>query len=325
MPILFFLTNFLTFKNQKPLTKTLFRIFFSASIFGLIFYFLPLSDVWNSIRRISFPTWSMVLVLFLFLHFIGTLKWRLLIRLGKAKLSIKESVRCYFAGLFANLFLPSLVGGDILRAGIAMRSSKRKTGIIFGSLLDRIIDVLSLCLLVICAGGLTHNGLRTQNGNVLLFVLIMFIVGVVCAISLLIIRPSKKIPKRIRFKIQRIRLGFRKLIREPYYAVAAFCLSIIIQTGFVLTNIMIGKSVGIALTSQVWFLTWPIAKISAMLPISFCGFGVREAAFAGLLKPFGIEPAMTVGQSIVWETIIIAGGLLGGIIWKSLKKNNKST
>ena len=258
--------------------------------------------------------------MFLFLHFIGTLKWRLLIKLNKAKLTIKEATRCYFAGLFANLFLPSLVGGDILRAGIAMKSSKRKMGIIFGSLLDRVIDVLSLCLLVICAGGLTHDKLQSQNGSALLVILIIFTIGVVCAILLLITRP----PKKIHFKIQRLRLGFRKLFREPYYAIAAFCLSLTIQTGFVLINIVIGKSVGLSLTSQIWFLTWPLAKISAMLPISFCGFGVREASFAGLLKPFGIEPAVAVGQSIVWETIIIAGGLMGGIIWKSSGENNKS-
>lgn len=236
-------------------------------------------------------------------------------------MSVREAIRFYFAGLFANLFLPSLVGGDIVRAGMAMRSGRRKTGIIFGSLLDRLIDVFSLFLLVVCAGGLTHRKLINKTEHVITIAFIAFLL-IAGGISFsLVFSPSKRIPKKIRFKIQRIRLGFRKLFKEPYYAVTGLCLSLIIQSGFVMINTIIGKAMGITLAYKVWFLTWPLAKISAMLPLSFCGFGIREAAFAGLLQPFGIRLSLAVAQSVVWETVIIAGGIFGGILWKFLRKN----
>ncbi len=51
-----------------------------------------------------------------------------------------------------------------------------------------------------------------------------------------------------------------------------------------------------------------------MLPVSFGGLGVREAAFAALVAPFGPE-SLAVAQSLVWQSVLIAGGLAAGGFW----------
>ena len=63
---------------------------------------------------------------------------------------------------------------------------------------------------------------------------------------------------------------------------------------------------------HVWFLTWPLAKISAMLPISMGGIGVREVALAVLLGRFGIPFSSAVGLGLLWESVLIAGSGIGG-------------
>jgi len=55
-------------------------------------------------------------------------------------------------------------------------------------------------------------------------------------------------------------------------------------------------------------------KLASLLPVTQGGIGVREAALAALAAPFGAPPAMTVAVGLVWETIIIVGGLVAGII-----------
>ena len=51
-------------------------------------------------------------------------------------------------------------------------------------------------------------------------------------------------------------------------------------------------------------------------PVTQGGIGVREAALAA---PFGAPPAMTVAVGLVWETIILVGGLVAGVISYSLR------
>jgi uncharacterized membrane protein YbhN (UPF0104 family) len=49
------------------------------------------------------------------------------------------------------------------------------------------------------------------------------------------------------------------------------------------------------------------------MPITQGGIGVREAALVLLLAPFGAPAARVLATGIVWEGVIIAGGLLAGL------------
>src|SRR2546425_13313483 len=64
---------------------------------------------------------------------------------------------------------------------------------------------------------------------------------------------------------------------------------------------------------RAWLFAWPLAKLSALLPVTQGGIGVREVALAALAAPFGAAPVLTVAVGLVWEAIIFAGGLLAGV------------
>ena len=72
----------------------------------------------------------------------------------------------------------------------------------------------------------------------------------------------------------------------------------------------------------MWFLVWPLAKVASLLPISLGGLAVREATLAALLVPFGVRPSAGVAVSLVWQSVLIAGGLMGGLLWLALRKSS---
>src|SRR5580692_7519221 len=118
------------------------RIGGSVLILALLLRAVPFRLVWSKIQLTSPWLAAALLCSYLALHLMGTAKWRLLINLAGAELTFPEAVRCYFTGLFGNIFLPSLVGGDILRAGIAFRLARSKTAVVLGSLVDRVQDTI---------------------------------------------------------------------------------------------------------------------------------------------------------------------------------------
>src|SRR4029453_5320720 len=75
-----------------------------------------------------------------------------------------------------------------------------------------------------------------------------------------------------------------------------------------------GGAGGVHSPLSAWFFAGPLAKLIATLPISIAGLGVREASLAGFLAPFGAAPASVVAIGLVWQTIQIAGGLVGALI-----------
>ena len=79
-----------------------------------------------------------------------------------------QAARCYLAGLFGSLFLPSLIGGDLVRAGMAMRIGRSKAGVLLGSLVDRSVDLVALGLLAGIGALLVPGSLDPKDRRILL-------------------------------------------------------------------------------------------------------------------------------------------------------------
>jgi uncharacterized protein (TIRG00374 family) len=223
-------------------------------------------------------------------------------------------VRCHFAGLFANLFLPSIAGGDVVRAGLAIRHKAKKEAVIFGGLLDRFVDISALGAIIVVSALYSPKSLSAQDRTILfsfLLAVLIFILGMSVIVAFPVV---KSLPKRLNDLIQRVQAIIKQLLGNPKRALGGFFLALIIQSCFVVLNIMMGLACKIDLPLHIWFLAWPLAKLSAMLPISLGGLGVREMAFALLLDRFNIPFSRSVGLGLLWESVLIAGGAIGGFI-----------
>src|SRR5271167_1270382 len=122
------------------------RVAASVAILGLMLVFVPLHKLGAAMRKIPASMWFWVVAGYLAMHLIGVTKWRLTLRLSEAKLTFAQAMRCYFAGLFGTVFLPSIVGGDVVRMGLAFRIQRNGAGVLLGSLVDRLLDTISLAV-----------------------------------------------------------------------------------------------------------------------------------------------------------------------------------
>jgi uncharacterized membrane protein YbhN (UPF0104 family) len=77
---------------------------------------------------------------------------------------------------------------------------------------------------------------------------------------------------------------------------------------------------GLALPLRTWLFAWPLAKLAAVLPLTQGGIGVREAALVALLTPFGAPGHLVLAAGLVWEGVVIAGGLIAGAVAITLRK-----
>jgi glycosyltransferase 2 family protein len=211
--------------------KVWIRVGVSAGILALLFYFIPWSDLRSAIGRISGAVWFTVLAGFLAGHTLGALKWRALVNAGRSTLSMVDAVRCYAAGLFANMCLPSIVGGDVLRAVLAGKATGRAEAAVLGGLTDRLVDMAVVALLVAIGGFFSRDAL-------------------------------------------------------PGWGVQLMTAAVVI-----------------GLITAMIFL--PLLR----------GLVVRDATLAALLVPFGVPAALGFIASLLWQTILIAGGLVAGAVW----------
>jgi uncharacterized membrane protein YbhN (UPF0104 family) len=292
------------------------RIGGSAAMLALLFWVLPFADIRAALR--SLPVWVFAasIATYLLLHLIGIAKWRLVVNATGAGLPFASATRAYYWGLFGNTFLPSIVGGDVVRMGMALRSTRSRTGLVLGSVVDRALDIVGLASVAGIGALLSPRALDAQSRRVLIGVIAVCTAGALAAIAALWLVPFGRLPFRLRRKLAPLWQALRAA-RGSYPAlVLAFGMSMSLQALLVVMNWILGLLVGIEAPLYVWLFVWPLAKISGLAPVTQGGIGVREAAQAVLFAPFGVSAAKAVAVGLVFEVVIIAGGLIGGgIAW----------
>src|SRR5260370_11082684 len=118
-------------------------------VIGVLLHFLPLAPVRAAIWKV--PLWRFVTVLLVYLlaHSMGVAKWRMVVNAAGAKLDFATSAQCYAGGLFGTLFLPSIIGGDVVRLAVGLQRSPRPAAVLAGNVVDRFLDVAAQAGLVV--------------------------------------------------------------------------------------------------------------------------------------------------------------------------------
>jgi len=290
------------------------RLAIGVAILALLLTLLPRERIWAAIRSISPALWCLVVAGYLAGHCLGVMKYRMMVNLGGAELSYPQAAQCYFGGLFGTLFLPSIVGGDVVRVGVGLRLARHRAGFLLGSLIDRLMDVLALALTAAAGALLLPGQLEPRSRRIFLLAVGAVMLGVAALAAMLALLPARRFPFRIRRKLARLRDAGRSLRRRPHVVLVSLCGGVAVQSSFVLLTAVLAQACGLHLRLRVWFLAWPLAKLAALIPLSQGGLGVREAALAALLVPFGAPAALTVAVGLLWQTVIYAGGLIAGLL-----------
>ncbi len=229
-----------------------------------------------------------------------------------AGLNILQAARCYFAGLFGSLFLPSLIGGDLLRAALAMRYGRTKAGVLLGSFIDRIVDFTALGFLAAAGALLVPGALQAQSRRAFWWLAAAAALAILgLAVGFRVI-PVGRLSFRMRRRIVSLRRAGRSMVQKPGVVLVAFSIAVVAQLSFISLNVVLADACGLRLSFRAWLFAWPLAKLSAAIPVTQGGIGVREGALAALLVPFGAPPALTVAAGLAWEATSISGALLSG-------------
>lgn len=297
--------------------SALLRLGGSALVLALLFSLLPVDELWQTMRRVAPRAWLVVLAGYTASHLIGVFKWRLMVNLAGAGLDLPQAARCYFAGLFGNIFLPSLVGGDLIRAGLALRLGRSKAGVLLGSLLDRMLDVAALTLVAAAGALLLPGALDPRIASSLRRLALPLALAAAGLAGLAALALRRRFSYRMRRRWVKLRRAARRMAQRPGRVLLALALGVTFQVCLVLLMSRIASACGVFVALPGWLLAYPLAKLAALLPVTQGGIGVREAALAVLLVPFGAAPAQTVAAGLVWETVVITAGLLGGL-WSAL-------
>lgn len=296
---------------MTDVSRWIVRVIVSLVLAAILLSVIPAGSLVAAISRVRIWTWSASLAVFFAGHFLNALKLRLL--LGAPAVPVSTCVQAQYAGLVANLGLPGIAGGDVVRAGYLLPSAGvARVGV--ASVADRVID--TGVLLALIAVALPIAGMPPALAE-LVWISGWWMGGGFLAVAGLGLLAWRFWPRT--GAVRRVSSLVSELASRRTAVVTAMAISVGVQSAFVLTNLWLAREVGVTTAVSTWFVAWPLSKLVAVLPISLGGLGVREAVLVSTLTPYGAPGDAVFAAGILWQSVLAVSGLIGLIGSQALR------
>lgn len=309
-------------QGRKRTWTLVLRAVFGIAALGFLLSRLDLNEV---IQGLSNLAWGGVL-LALLAQALGKLvwaaRWRDILRVNGVERGLVHLVALLMIGLFFNSFLPTSMGGDVVR-GHFSGAGQQKTRAYAVVIVERVLGLITLAVLValssivMLVAPVPHmpQNLLIALGLSGLAVLVMGVTTFTWKGWRVWLQTKTESKPWLHRMVTDLGRGFDLFSLAQGRRVRIGLTSLGVQLVGVIFFYGCALAVGLEVPFLVLCLIVPAAVLASMLPISINGLGLREGALVGLLAAYGV-PANTAG-SFAFLALIIASAvaLVGGVIY----------
>lgn len=299
------------------------KIFISVLLLGLLFYFMrgEYGKILQELKQTNLWLYAAAIIVYAGNISTTTVRLKILLKAEGIKMPFLQLQELTMIGFFFNNFMPSSIGGDIIKAYYTGEVTNQKAKSYVSVFMDRLTGLFSFAGVGFIALIVGWNAVKEPiiRQSVLIFVLLC------CVVAIVALNPTMaKLVSRILSKIHIAKIG-EKLLKiynmlhnyrnRQKILINTIMISTVSQALYFYIIYILFKALNTDISLKVVFLLMPIVCVITLLP-SLGGLGLREGAIVALFAAFaGKEKAF--GVSVLLLSILFLISLLGGIIYIS--------
>ncbi len=235
-------------------------------------------------------------------------RWQLLAAILKVHGRYREYFAYIFVGMFTNLFVPGLLGGDAARSVYLGRRHGRIGEAIASVVADRGVGLLGLFWLA-AAAAIFLNFAPIPSSVVTPTIAVGAITLAGFLAAPLVARLIHLMPRPLR------RAGgiVAPYLHHPAALIPSIALSMVLQITLAICQYLLAAGLGMTVPLSLFILCVPIANVFASLPLTLNGLGIRESAYLVLFGMAGMRKEDAIALGLLWFAATMVGGLTGAI------------
>jgi glycosyltransferase 2 family protein len=308
--------------RARSLTISAIKVAVSVGLLALLFSRVDVSRLWSVARQAS-PAWlAIALLLYFGMVLASAVRWGLLLRAQHVTLSYAFLTQSFLVATFFNNFLPSNIGGDVVRITDTAKAAGSKTLATTVVLIDRGIGLLGLALMAATGASLMHRMAVGPVGPAMLWA--GFGLGAIIATpALLMPETATRVLQPLRVfhqewvdaRIEKLTYALTRFKETPAALAGCFAGAVVVQAVLVAFYVAIARSMNIPIGFAELAVIVPVSFIVQMVPVSVNGFGVREATFGFYFTRLGLPLESALLVSFVGAALIMLFSLTGGVAY----------
>jgi uncharacterized protein (TIRG00374 family) len=275
-------------------------------------------------RTLAAASWGWLAVAFS-LHTLGLLfsayRWQILAKAQGDHIPLGYLVKSYIVGRFFNTFLPTSVGGDVVRMwdGAKYSTSFVKSSAIV--VVERMTGIIVLFVFALLASLLRLD--MARRIPVIGIALLLGAAGLVAIAAfflpavgrLLRKSPARGILRRLFDKLRLFRDTITDYRSHPAAFLRATVWAVLLQLNVVIYYILIGRSLGLSIPALDYFVFIPLVLLLQIVPVTINGLGVREGAYVAVFAFYGLSASTAWSFAVVEIAFGLIVGLLGAALY----------
>lgn len=305
-------------KNQHSKWKFFIRLagtILSIVLLIYLFHSVGMDEFLANLKNLSIGRIALVIVL-IFVSRLATFgRWHVLLQIESIKVDWKDSLRLTFAGLFAANFLPTTIGGDVVRLAGAMRLGIGGSLAAASLMVDRLIGMAGMAMVA-------PLGLTPVLGNLKKITSYSDLLQTLSGGFFL----NNKIMIKIKAAFRKIIASFAFWIHHPRYLLMALIFTFIhMLCTFLIVDVLV---VGMNEWMPFWKIAglWSLTYFITLIPISINGLGLQEVSFINLFTIFGgISDPTGLSIALIMRVLMLVGSIPGAFFVSSILSGDTYT
>lgn len=249
-------------------------------------------------------------------------KWKILLHSKGIEVSLFRLFSISYIGRFFNLFLPTSVGGDVVRVWDLGKLTGQKTEALASVFVERLTGLITL--VVISLGALFMTGVNHSQQAIILaslaFVTVLVIVILWMVLDSRLLKLLKKLllPKyhfanKLIAKLEQAHQAIGAYKNDHKTLAIAFAISALFYL-FAIINVWVtARAFSSDIAFQDMLLAVPAIMLIMNLPVSIGGLGLMEAAYAMTFVAFGYPGALAISTALLMRLKTFINGGIGGV------------
>jgi uncharacterized membrane protein YbhN (UPF0104 family) len=246
----------------------------------------------------------------------SALRWQAVLAGLEIHVRARTLVHHYLAGLFVGNFLPSTIGGDVLRIRRLAQETGGGADVFASVVLERLTGMLVLPMITLVAlllnPGLRHLGTASIVAGAMSVGALVVLVVILWSVSHPRLGGRFTGTGRWQEFAGAVHLGAARFRRHPRAAIGVLLSAFSYQLLVVLAAFCAARAVDLdqlGLTACLAFI--PAVAMAQTVPISLGGLGIREGALVLFLHPLGVPTGRAIAIGLLVYGLNLAVSLLG--------------
>ncbi|HUR20131.1 MAG TPA: lysylphosphatidylglycerol synthase transmembrane domain-containing protein [Vicinamibacterales bacterium] len=296
------------------------KIVVSAGLLYVLLSRVDLARLWATARTASIPWLLAAVGLYFAMVFVSAWRWGLLLRAQRIAVRLASLLRSYLVATFFNNFLPSNIGGDVVRVRDTAQAAGSKTRAATVVLVDRGIGLLGLVFVAAAGASILPQGSPIVGpfGPRLLWLILA--AGAALAAPLLLVpqrigrllTPLTALHQEwVEERIGRLVTALVRFRETPGALGLGFAGAILVQAILVAFYAAIAQALRVPIPMAHLAVMIPLSFIVQMAPVSVNGLGVREATFSYYFAQLGLPLESALALSFLGAVLVMIFSLSG--------------